>query len=259
MRDLGGGSKIYSASTETGEAHEVCAMDRLWNFACSWQHDLLVATIFTGKEPGLWRMDLEGGNAQRISKGWLPSELQIAPDGEHAVYELQSGVWSLDLRTGEARRVVERGKVPALSPDGTMVAFKREEHDLHVQTIGGPVETILVGRGHDDTWRGGSYMRAPRWSPDGRLLFFSTTISERHLEPLNPEQVASWRKAKEEATRSGGFEERGGVRVRVDYDAAIERAHWSFQHSMGLVDFHTREVWMSEGYWGGAAWAPVER
>jgi Tol biopolymer transport system component len=256
MRDLGGGSKIYSASTETGEVHEVCSMERLWNFACSWQHDLLLATIFTGKEPALWRMDLEGRNAQRISQGWLPSELQIAADGEHAVYELQSGVWSLDLRTGDTRRVVEWGSDPALSPDGARVAFKREEHDLHVQTIGGPVETILVGGGHDDRWRGGSWMRAPLWSPDGRLLLFSTTISERHPEPLNPEHVASLRKAKAEAARNDGFEERRGLRVRVDYDIAIENAHWSFQHSMGLVDFHTREVWMREGYWQNAAWAP---
>jgi Tol biopolymer transport system component len=230
---------IYSVRTDGTDLREVCAIPSVQNFACSWRHNLLLVTT-SGKQPALWRMDLEGRNAERVCNGALFSDLQVAPDGEHAVYHLQSGAWSRDLRTGDVERIVEWGKVPALSPDGKVVAFMREDHEVYLQRIGGPVEPVVVGRNHDGRWRGGSSRYRPVWSPDGRLLFLRATIGKRHATPQNPEHVAKLREAKALAEQSSAQ----GVpsRVRVGYDQAIEDAHWSFDASVGVVDFHIARI-----------------
>ena len=250
------GTRIFSAATDGSEVCEVCAGGK---FACSWGHDLLVVGM-GGSQPGVWRMDLMGRNARRVLEGALgcvptPSELQIAPDGERAVYHLDGAVWSLDLSSGEARKIVDQGKMPALSPNGESLAFQRSEHDLYVQRIGGPPECVLEGRGNDETSRGFGWSQKPIWSPDGRLLLFRTTLGKRHAEPVHPEFVAQMRKEKAAAERR----RTKGAKPRrhADYDGSIEHDHWEFQHSVGIVDFETREVWMAEGHWSYAAWGPV--
>jgi hypothetical protein len=127
--------RIFAAATDGSATREVCALDGLWNFACSWEHDVLLASVGRS-EPGLWRMDLWGKDARRVLSGSLVSELQVAPDGGHAIYHLQSAVWSLDLTSGKAQRIIDHGKGPALSPSGRAVAFKRGEHDLFIQELG---------------------------------------------------------------------------------------------------------------------------
>jgi hypothetical protein len=241
-------------ATAGGEIREVCALDRLWNFALSWEHDVLLVSV-AGSQPELWRMNLDGRNARRVTEGVLVRHLQLAPGGDHAVYELQDAIWSLDLATGKARRIVEHGKVPALSPDGRTVAFKKAEPDLYIQSMGGAVETVVSSQHHDESWRRGSYLRPPLWSPDGRLLLFCTTVGTRLSAPRHPEFVASMRrrKAAAEVRKARGQP----TRRNVDYDGTIEHAHWAFEHSMGLVDWQTRQVWMREGYWEDAAWAPA--
>jgi WD40-like Beta Propeller Repeat len=150
---------------------------------------------------------------------------------------------------------VDHGTVPALSPDGQRVAFQRAEHDLHVQRIGGQHECVVEGRGNDDTRRSFGWSRKPIWSPDGRLLLFWTTLGKRHAEPRHAEFVTEMRKKKAAAERRRA---KGATpRKHVDYDGSIEHAHWEFQHSVGIVDFETREVWMTDAHWSDAAWGPV--
>jgi hypothetical protein len=245
-------SRICSATTEGSEVREVCAMGSLWNFACSWDHDVLLVSV-AGPQPSLWRMDLDGGGPSCVLDGSLVSELQVAPDGEHAIYHLQSGVFSLELKTGKASRIVEHGKVPALSPEGRTLAFQRGEHDLYVQPIGGKAELVLAARENDETWRPFGWQTKPLWSPDGRLLLCWTTIGKRHAEPLDPDFVTMMRKEEAAAERRRGKGEKGSQDHA--YDVAIESAHWSFEHSVAVIDFETRVVWMEDGRWSDASWA----
>jgi hypothetical protein len=180
--------------------------------------------------------------------------LQIAPDGAHAIYELQSAVCSIALDTGVVRRLVEWGRHPAMSPDGGTIAFNRGEHDLYVQRIGGEPLRVVGARTPDERWRGGSYAIRPRWSPDGRLVWFATSIGRRTMEPRDPAFVASMRRAAAAAERRRAA---GTPRRRnVDYEGSIEHAHWSYAHSVGILDLDARRVWMKRGWWTDVAWSP---
>ena len=55
--------RIFSAATEGTDVHEVCAMESLWNFACSWEHNVLLVSV-AGHQPSLWHMDLKGEGAR---------------------------------------------------------------------------------------------------------------------------------------------------------------------------------------------------
>jgi Tol biopolymer transport system component len=245
----GSPSTVCSARVADGTTREIWARSRLWNFACSWKHDLLLVTV-SGKEPSLWRMDLEGRNPGLVSEGAVLNGVQIAPDGEDAVYQHMGGIWRVDLQTRETRRIVEGGHAPALSPDGGSIAFQRDAHDVYFQRIDGPVEMLVHGRNHQSDQPWGS---PPVWSADGRLLLFNTSIRSGRESP-DPARLAFLLKAKEEAGR--GSTTGGKPSLPVDYDGAIAEAHWTRQFSIGVVDFATREVWMREGAWLDAAWAP---
>jgi Tol biopolymer transport system component len=74
-------------------------------------------------------------------------------------------IYLYDLATGDLRRLTT-GFDPALSPDGTQVAFTRAggEHGLYlIQVDGSNERRIFTGR---------ELLRAPKWSPDGHYIVF---------------------------------------------------------------------------------------
>jgi hypothetical protein len=136
----------------------------------------------------------------------------------------------------------------------------RDEHDVYIQRLaGGPPELVLRARPHEihTEPRGSSYQTPPRWSPDGRLLCVWSTIARRFDEPLNPTFVASLRRRQAAEERRLARDGRVSKKPAMNYEASIEHAHWKFDHSVGIVDFEGRNVWLTAGYWQNAAWAPV--
>jgi len=89
----------------------------------------------------------------------------VAPSGDFVVYQTRDGnaadLWFRSLRDGTARRIdgTTRGFHPAISPDGSKVAFLRygAGHEWTLETIavqGG--SSALIGRGSGDadlSWR----------------------------------------------------------------------------------------------------------
>lgn len=85
----------------------------------------------------------------------LPGKLVLAgADGSIALYDLGSGALG---------RLTD-GFDPAISPDGSKVAFIRCGKGLYVINSDGSGERKLFG---------GENLRAPAWHPDGSLIVFS--------------------------------------------------------------------------------------
>jgi hypothetical protein len=123
----------------------------------------------------LWLVELEGGGRRRLTEGERATDPDVAPGGRTLVYVRRDGdgATSLvrrDLDGGEAEVLyAHRGAEvfrPRLAPDGR-VAFELHEggrRDLAVWRDG-RVERVT----DDDALDTG-----PVWTPDGRLLLFSS-------------------------------------------------------------------------------------
>jgi Tol biopolymer transport system component len=96
-----------------------------------------------------------------------PGQFQWTPDGRSIVYARGStdGIWTLDLQTGQARRVASFGGTPAVSSDGSRIAFAavgecRDREGIYVvAATGGQASRItngcrIIGTARDDVLRG---------------------------------------------------------------------------------------------------------
>ncbi|HEY0501469.1 MAG TPA: prolyl oligopeptidase family serine peptidase, partial [Kutzneria sp.] len=107
----------------------------------------------------------------------IPAQPVLSPDGRKIVYALRTvdreadrnvrRLWEIDTGGGAARQLT-RGVndiAPAWSPDGTTIAFLRE-NQLWLLETGEPrqVTTLPLGAG------------APRWSPDGTKIAFTAVV-----------------------------------------------------------------------------------
>lgn len=87
--------------------------------------------------------------------------------GKLAIQTTWSGdIYLYDFATGDLR-FLTHGFDPALSPDGTQVAFTRDggEHGLYLINSDGTNERRIFG--------GRELLRSPKWSPDGQWIVFS--------------------------------------------------------------------------------------
>lgn len=100
------------------------------------------------------------GNSQPVAQRTAPTGLngklvvQTSPGGTFYLYDLASGVL----------RPVTSGLDPALSPDGSQIAFVRND-SIYVIGVDGSNERMVFNE------RPG--LRSPKWSPDGQGLVFS--------------------------------------------------------------------------------------
>jgi len=155
------------------------------------QLDIPTAPVFsaTGKEIyfaryGTHRGDilaqkLEGGEPRHLGRfeGTWIAPYSISRDGRWLVGTLfdpktQSDIWSLDLEASDPEHAARTFAVPGdqigptLSPDGRWIAYETWDDggtDVYVQRFPGGESKVRVSSG------GG---RSPRWSPDGRELFY---------------------------------------------------------------------------------------
>jgi hypothetical protein len=139
-------------------------------------HDRVVYSVARGGAPHLFERDLTTGSDRELL---APTAFQIAgdftADGQHLVFAQRSGGgnWSLMTTTVGAKPVATLLLKspfsifdPRLSRDGRAIAFVSNESgrfELYVSAfpISGPsIRASIEGA------------RAPRWSPDGRELFY---------------------------------------------------------------------------------------
>ncbi|MBI3367164.1 MAG: S9 family peptidase, partial [Burkholderiales bacterium] len=160
-----------------------------------------------GRVVHLLRLDLasgritdlfEGGRFELAREELSPEPFDVSPDGRHVVFAFdpaphkvagnRRAVGELDLLTRKVRVLVDQPEwdfdLPRYSPDGTQIAAQAS-HIGRKHTM--PVKPALLARkggrwrvlGEDWDHEVGS---APRWSLDGRALYFSAESRGRcHL------------------------------------------------------------------------------
>jgi dipeptidyl aminopeptidase/acylaminoacyl peptidase/CubicO group peptidase (beta-lactamase class C family) len=164
----------------------------------------------------------------------VPEQPALSPDGDRIAYVLrtvsddqnQRAIWLSDH--GEPRRLT-RGTAdtsPTWSPDGTKLAFLREQQLWILPVTGEPeqVTTLALGAG------------APHWSPDGQKIAFSAPVET-----------------------GDGDEKAPLVTDRLDYQAdgaGYLRTLRKHLHVLDLADKTVRQV--TEGDWhaGEPSWSP---
>jgi len=137
--------------------------------------------------PGLYRARADGaGEPERLLT--LPATIQpgsIAPDGSVLAYvdrtsETQLDIWLAPLTGGDEPRPWLQTSAsenhPELSPDGRWMAYASNvsgRYEVYVQPF-----LSSEGARHQVSLAGG---QSPRWSRDGRELFFVTDVRPRRM------------------------------------------------------------------------------
>jgi eukaryotic-like serine/threonine-protein kinase len=135
---------------------------------------------FTGYRGGvfnIWRMDADGDNQMKLTKGDSAFNPSWSPDGQWIYYEvLASGnakIWKVRADGGSPISVTNRHwtRGPVVSPDGQFISCTEWEEQARsnkyaVLPIDGGLPIKLFG--NPDSSR----LRKTRWSVDGQSIFF---------------------------------------------------------------------------------------
>jgi Tol biopolymer transport system component len=139
---------------------------------------LVAYTVQDARDTDIWLVDVRGGPSLRLtdnpsadrSPAWFPDGASIAfvsgRDG-------REGIWQIHRLGGPPSRLLADASEPAVSPDGTRLAFVRPAPSgrprIGVVEIARPESARLITGDADNIW---GYQQ-PAWSPDGRTLCFS--------------------------------------------------------------------------------------
>lgn len=169
---------------------------------------LVFANVAPGGDLDLWRYDFGTRQKTRLTQeAGVELRAQLLADGARMVYLSKSrgGGDQVRLRAlaGGADTVLVRGNIvsqtrPALSPDGTLLAYNWPATDgweLRLASIDRPgVSVLLVGRS-------GGRPIVPSWSADGQYVYFSES-DRTHVPqlykvaaaggPVQPVAIRAW-------------------------------------------------------------------
>lgn len=143
----------------------------------------LLMTLSRGRSPNLYMKDLTSGSVEHLTHHFgADSTPTFSPDGRQVAFVSdRSGnpqIYLLDLATKQARRLTNLNwcDSPSWSPTGEWIAFagranRRDKMDVFLVDItGSQIRQLTHGEGSNED---------PTWSPDGRLLAFSSTRDGR--------------------------------------------------------------------------------
>jgi TolB protein len=179
-----GNPDLFLLDLETGRASPLSDEQGL-NIAGGYSPDgtKLLMTLSRGKSPNLYMKDLATGALERLTSHFgADSTPTFSPDARQVAFVSdRSGnpqIYLLDLATKQARRLTNMNwcDSPAWSPTGEWIAFagranRKDKMDIFLVDItGGQIRQLTHGEGSNED---------PGWSPDGRLLAFSSTRSGR--------------------------------------------------------------------------------
>jgi len=127
---------------------------------------------------GFYLREIDGGETHPLSAPKAISAVPAAwyPDGIHLIAKGVEGpkappsLWQISIMGGEPRKLVDDARSPALSPDGSHIAFVRgpaTNQEIWVMQADGEKPTRLVPADS-------SMFITPAWSPDGKKIVYVT-------------------------------------------------------------------------------------
>jgi Tol biopolymer transport system component len=171
-RERAGGLVVGTPRQVTG--------DRGWEAepALSPDGSLIAYSAGTGAGSDLWLADTRGASRLRLTDdpahdrtpAWFPdgSELAFVSDRGGA-----DAIWKLPRLGGAAVLLVPNAIDPAISPDGTRIAFARPDAAgvlrIAVAPLADPARARWLSSERDSPW----VHRQPAWSPDGGTICFT--------------------------------------------------------------------------------------
>jgi Tol biopolymer transport system component len=128
--------------------------------------------------PDIWVLRVDGGDPLRLTRDEsVDSDPAWFPDGSAIAFvsdrDGAPAIWQIPPLGGSAVELLDNAMDPAISPDGTRIAFSRTGVDGLERIAVAPLEDIAQVRvltGDGDGFWGHT---DPMWSPDGRTLCYA--------------------------------------------------------------------------------------
>ncbi|HEY3645661.1 MAG TPA: winged helix-turn-helix domain-containing protein [Gammaproteobacteria bacterium] len=183
-----GVANVFVVPVSGGEPKRL-TFDNLKIEGLSWEPDdrHIVFSSNRGGPFSLWRVDIDGGPAQRVPQsGRAAYTPELSRDGRQLVYEEWTGatnIFSVDPAhpNAEPKQITETTRWnwnPAAAPDGKHIAFASDR--------GGTSEIWVAdadgGNALKLTAFGGPYTSGPAWSPDSQHILFDSPAVDGNFD-----------------------------------------------------------------------------
>ena len=144
----------------------------------------------------LWRLWARSGTMERIAAAGTGTEAPAWGQGALAYVERrqETGLWRVRADAPSAPEKVASSSnlntSPAISPDGSQVAFRSARSGTNEIWLTG----LLESRPTRLTWTNGALTGSPNWSPDGQWIAFDSRVAGNSDILLAPAKGGPWRK-----------------------------------------------------------------
>ena len=168
---------LYLKDRSSGRIRKIACFQGV-NMSPSWHPSgrRLAVTLSKSGNPDIYMLDLNGRVLRRLTRGpGINVSPSFSPDGSKIVFVSDRAggpqLYILDVSSGRVRRLTYSGSYntdPQWSPEGNRIVY--------VSRVGGRFEIFTISPDGGDpvqlTFEGNN--ENPTWSPDGRLILFSS-------------------------------------------------------------------------------------